>query len=57
MLFRSIKFAEYIHKITFNGQPAYYGYGAAMSFIFFATSLAAIGIICGIVSKGVFYYD
>lgn len=54
---QTIKFAEYIHRITFNGQPAYYGYGAAMSFIFFATSLAAIGIICGIVSKGVFYYD
>ena len=53
----TMKFAEYIQKITFNGQPAYYGYGAAMSFIFFATSLAAIGIICGIVSKGVFYYD
>ncbi len=53
----TMKFAEYIQKITFNGQPAYYGYGAAMSFIFFATSLLAIGIICGIVSKGVFYYD
>ena len=53
----TVKFAEYIQSITFNGQPAYYGYGAAMSFIFFATSLAAIGIICGIVSKGVFYYD
>lgn len=53
----TMKFAEYIQKITFNGQPAYFGYGAAMSFIFFATSLAAIGIICGIVSKGVFYYD
>ena len=53
----TIKFADYIQSITFNGQSTYYGYGAAMSFIFFATSLAAIGIICGIVSKGVFYYD
>lgn len=43
--------------ITFSGNAAYFGYGAAMSFIYFAMTLFAIGVICGIVSKGVFYYD
>lgn len=43
--------------ITFSGNAAYFGYGAAMSFIYFAMTLIAIGVICGIVSKGVFYYD
>jgi len=51
------RFAEFIQGVTFNGNAAYYGYGAAMSFIYFAATLAAIGVICGIVSKGVFYYD
>lgn len=53
----TIAFSSYIRSITFNGNAPYYGYGAAMSFIYFAGTLAAIGIICGIVSKGVFYYD
>lgn len=43
--------------ITFSGNAAYFGYVAAMSFIYFAMTLIAIGVICGIVSKGVFYYD
>lgn len=43
--------------ITFSGNAAYFGYGAAMSFIYFAMTLICIGVICGIVSKGVFYYD
>lgn len=50
-------FASYIQGITFNGNPIYYGYGAAMSFIYFAATLVTIGVVCGIVSKGVFYYD
>lgn len=49
--------ASYIKSVTFNGVAEYYGYGAAMSFIYFIVTLVAIGIICGIVSKGVFYYD
>lgn len=53
----TVAFSSYIRSITFNGNAAYYGYGAAMSFIYFAGTLLAIGIICGIVSKGVFYYD
>lgn len=53
----TIAFSSYINDIVFSGQAAYYGYGAAMSFIYFVGSLAAIGIVCGIVSKGVFYYD
>lgn len=53
----TIAFSGYIQSVTFTGQSAYYGYGAAMSFIYFVGTLAAIGIICGIVSKGVFYYD
>lgn len=53
----TIEFAEYMKQITFNGAPEYFGYGAAMSFIYFAVTLVVIGIICGIVSKGVFYYD
>ena len=52
-----ITFSSYIQKITFNGSAEYYGYGAAMSFIYFAVTLVLIGVICGIVSKGVFYYD
>ncbi len=44
-----IAFSAFIRQITFNGNQAYYGYGAAMSF--------TIGVVCGIVSKGVFYYD
>ena len=46
-----------IYNVTFKGQSMYYGYGAAMSVIYFVATLASIGIICGIVSKGVFYYD
>lgn len=50
----TIKFAAYINSITFNQS---FGYGAAMSMIYFVGTLVAIGVICGIVSKGVFYYD
>ncbi len=52
-----IAFSAFIRQITFNGNQAYYGYGAAMSFIYFAATLVTIGVVCGIVSKGVFYYD
>ncbi len=48
---------ETISKLTYRGQAIFYGYGAAMSMIYFVVSLTCIGIICGIVSKGVFYYD
>lgn len=53
----TIELASYIRTITFNGASEYFGYGAAMSFIYFAVTLVTIGVICGIVSKGVFYYD
>lgn len=53
----TIELASYIRTITFNGASEYFGYGAAMSFIYFAITLVTIGVICGIVSKGVFYYD
>lgn len=49
--------SSYIQQITFRGTSEYYGYGAAMSFIYFAITLVTIGVVCGIVSKGVFYYD
>ncbi len=52
-----IAFSTFIRQVTFNGNQAYYGYGAAMSFIYFAATLVTIGVVCGIVSKGVFYYD
>ncbi|MCD8021459.1 MAG: sugar ABC transporter permease [Lachnospiraceae bacterium] len=54
---QTITFASYIKSITFTGNTAYYGYGAAMSVIYFVVTLATIGIVCGIVNKGVFYYD
>ncbi len=54
---KDVVLAEYIRSQTFQGASQYYGYGAAMSFVYFALTLATIGIICGIVSKGVFYYD
>ena len=50
-------FSTYIQEITFTGAAEYYGYGAAMSFIYFAATLVTVGVVCGIVSKGVFYYD
>ena len=53
----SIKFSSYIYNITFQGSASYYGYGAASSVIYIVLTLATVGIICGIVSKGVFYYD
>ena len=53
----TIEFSSFIQSITFNGNSSYYGYGAAMSFIYFAATLVTIGVVCGIVSKGVFYYD
>ena len=53
----TMAFSAYIQSVTFNGSPEYYGYGAAMSFIYFAATLVTVGVVCGIVSKGVFYYD
>lgn len=53
----TMKFTAYIKQITFTGASEYFGYGAAMSFIYFVVTLVVIGVICGIVSKGVFYYD
>ena len=53
----TIEFSSFIQSITFNGNSSYYGYGAAMSFIYFAATLVTIGVVCGIVSKGGFYYD
>ncbi len=53
----TIELASYIRSITFNGAAEYFGYGAAMSLIYFVVALVSIGVICGIVSKGVFYYD
>ena len=50
-------FSTYIQEITFTGAAEYYGYGAAMSFIYFAATLVTVGVGCGIVSKGGFYYD
>ncbi len=50
-------FSSYIHQQTFSGTAEYFGYGASMSFIYFVATLTVIGIVCGIVSKGVFYYD
>lgn len=55
--FAKAEISELISKVTFNGNAAYYGYGAAMSAIYFAATLICIAVICGIVSKGVFYYD
>ena len=52
-----LAFSSYIQQITFQGTSEYYGYGAAMSFIYFAATLITVGVVCGIVSKGVFYYD
>lgn len=54
---QTIKFSSYIYNITFQGSSAYYGYGAASSVIYIVLTLVTVGIICGIVSKGVFYYD
>ncbi len=54
---QTVALSSYIHDVTFTGDPMYYGYGSAMSFIYFAATLVTIGVICGIVSKGVFYYD
>ena len=53
----TIRLTAYIRQITFNGASEYFGYGAAMSLIYFVVTLVVIGVICGIVSKGVFYYD
>jgi ABC-type sugar transport system permease subunit len=53
----TMAFSQYIYDITFKGQAPFYGYGAAMSFIYFLAALVTVGVVCGIVSKGVFYYD
>ncbi|MBQ8639486.1 MAG: sugar ABC transporter permease [Lachnospiraceae bacterium] len=55
--FASATVTETIYDVTYAGQPAFYGYGAAMSMIYFVVAVGCIGIIVGIVSKGVFYYD
>ncbi|MCD8105103.1 MAG: sugar ABC transporter permease [Lachnospiraceae bacterium] len=54
---RTITLSSYIHDQTFTGAAQYYGYGAAMSVVYFVITLVTIGIVCGIVNKGVFYYD
>ncbi len=54
---KTYSISSYIQSITFNGSPEYYGYGAAMSFVYFVAVLVTVGVVCGIVSKGVFYYD
>lgn len=54
----TIKFSSYIYDISLStGQSAYFGYGAASSVIYIVLTLTTVGVICGIVSKGVFYYD
>ncbi len=53
----TIEFSAYIRSMLYAGGSQYYGYSAAMSFIYLICCLAVIGIVCGIVSKGVFYYD
>ncbi len=55
--FAKAEVIETISNVTYRSQGMFYGYGAAMSMIYFIVSLVCIGIICGIVSKGVFYYD
>ena len=56
-VFAKADVTDTIYSVTFKGQAMYYGYGAAMSVIYFIVTLASIGIVCGIVAKGVFYYD
>ncbi len=53
----TMAFSAYIRDQLTAGGPQFCGYSAAMSAIYLVVSLAAIGIVCGIVSKGVFYYD
>ncbi len=53
----TVAFSDYIHSVTFSGASEYFGYSAAMSFIYFIATLVTIGVVSGIVSKGVFYYD
>lgn len=53
----TMAFSSYITQQLSVGNAQYYGYSAAMSAIYLVVCLAAIGIVCGIVSKGVFYYD
>jgi len=48
---------ETISAVTYKGPVMFFGYGAAMSMIYFFVTIVCIGVICGIVSKGVFYYD
>ena len=54
---QTVKFSSYIYDITFQPGNEFFGYGAAASVIYTVLTLATVGIICGIVSKGVFYYD
>lgn len=56
-VFAKADISETISDITFAGTATHYGYGAAMSMIYFVVAIVCIGVVCGIVSKGVFYYD
>jgi ABC-type sugar transport system permease subunit len=53
--FSSAEISDTIYAVTFTSGK--YGLGAAMSAIYFVVSIAVIGIVSFIVSKGVFYYD
>lgn len=53
--FAIAEISDTIYKTTFTSGK--YGLGASMSVIYFLVSMAAIGIVSWIISKGVFYYD
>lgn len=55
--FAKAEVTETIYAVTYKGDSIFYGYGAAMSMIYFLVAVGCIGIIVGIVAKGVFYYD
>ena len=54
-LFAAAEISDTIYKVTFTSGK--YGLGASMSVIYFMVSIALIGIVSWIISKGVFYYD
>lgn len=54
---KTYTFSSWIRSITFTGEAKYFGYGAAMSLIYMVAVLVTLGVVCGIVSRGVFYYD
>lgn len=53
--FAIAEISDTIYKTTFTSGK--YGLGASMSVIYFAATMAVIGIVSWIISKGVFYYD